>query len=809
MLAHINAVTGAEQSVKEHCINTAEKAFSIAREINIGSMAYLAGLVHDLGKCTEVFQNYLKLAVVDSSMVTRGEVTHSTHGGILIYERYYQGDEIHRLTAQLLTMAVFNHHGLYDVMTPEGKDVFHIKIQKKDELYYGEALRNYLDSSISLEELDQCFDRAVKEVTEIDKIIMELVKDYPTGKERGRARDFYYTCLLRMLLSVLIDADRLDTAAFCSGKAETIQFGESTMQLPQLWEILSARLESGLSQLSKVSPLTSVRNEISDRCLEFSNNGAGIYKLMVPTGGGKTLAALRFALKHAQVHKKQRIFYVAPYTSILDQNAEVIKNILHNEDIILEHHSNVVSERENEAQQDRNKLLAENYDCPIVLTTMVQLLNTLFDGRTQCIRRMHSFSDAIIILDEIQTIPAKCIHIFNMAANFLAYVCNATILLCTATQPMLDREVKHKLIMGKPENMIPNAEDLYRSFRRVEVIDKMGEVEYDAERLSAMMTELMEDAHNILAVMNTKSDALELYQSMKERLQEQTDASDIQLFFLTTGMCPQHRMDRITAIREKLGKVRMICISTSLIEAGVDISFECVIRSAAGLDSIAQAAGRCNRNGMQEQGTVYIIKSKSENLSRLEDIKNAQLALYPVLEKYREVPEYFASDLLSPKAIDCYFRRYYKSIGEKMDYSLKDKNSNLFDLLSVNETGIRAYCTNTQEVPKLLLNQAIKSAGNAFEVIVNQSIDVIVPYNERARELICDLNGTLALKEVRKILKQAQAYTVNLFKYQFKKLDEAGGVYKIKDLDIYAISDSFYSQDTGVTVDAENSFLSI
>jgi len=258
-----------------------------------------------------------------------------------------------------------------------------------------------------------------------------------------------------------------------------------------------------------------------------------------------------------------------------------------------------------------------------------------------------------------------------------------------------------------------------------------------------------------------------------------------------------------------LGNIRLICISTSLIEAGVDVSFDCVIRSLAGLDSIAQAAGRCNRNGSMKLGIVYIIRSKDEDISRLPEIDMAQKAIQPILAKYEEDPEFFSSDLLSPGALESYYKRYFKQIENEMNYKLPDKNTNLFDLLSMNETGISAYYTNQQEMPKLLMNQAFKTAGNDFEVIINHSTGVVVPYNEEAKELISKLNSRTPLEDMKKTLKLIQRYTVNLFQHEVKKLDKVGGIYRIEDLDIFVLVDGFYSEKVGVTLEANMEFMSI
>jgi CRISPR-associated endonuclease/helicase Cas3 len=806
MIAHIHPITGTQQSIKGHCYGTAEFAEKFGNKIKLHNLAYIAGVLHDMGKNTQTFKIYLETAVKDKDNTKRGTVNHSGAGAIFVHERYYKGDDLHKLTAQLLINSIFSHHGLFDVITPEGKDIIGIKLSNKEQIEYEEAMKNFIEEVINLDELDQRFEYAVVEVEHFTYIIRNLIGVFTDERERYTAQDFYYGYLQRMLLSQLIDADRLDTAIFC-GDREVIREKDKEFYRG-LWDELISKLEYKLGEFTSLDKISTYRRMISEECYQFSNNPKGIYQLMVPTGGGKTLASLRFALHHAKNNEMERIIYAAPYMSILDQNADVIKNIFNRDDIMLEHHSNIIKESENEAEMWKH--LTENWDCPIILTTMVQLLNTLFDGRTQCIRRMHNLANTVIIFDEIQSIPAKCIHTFNLAINFLCYACGSTIILCSATQPPLESAVNYKIILGKPGSIINNVEEVYDQFRRVKVVDKTRQVGYDAADLSEMISEIMEQSDNILTIMNTKKAATKLYYAVEERnkLLPQKDRAKVVL--LTNNMCPKHRLDLIYAIRDKLNnKEKLIAISTSLIEAGVDISFQYVIRSLAGLDNIAQAAGRCNRNGELDKGNVIIINSTDENLSRLPEIKSAQNATNPILRKYEAEPKYFSGDLLSPLAMDNFYKRYYEFMKKEMNYRIKDRNTNLLDLLSMNEIGLRAYYTNSRIHPEMILNQAFKTAGEEFEVIVNNTKDIIVPYNEEAAELINILNGDSSLEEIKNALKKVQAYTINIFQQDFDTLSAMQCIKPLLNFGIYALADGFYSNETGITLDKNMEFLSI
>ncbi|MGB4660998.1 MAG: CRISPR-associated helicase Cas3' [Mobilitalea sp.] len=805
MIAHINSITGEEQSVVDHCRETAKIAGAFGETIHLENTLYILGILHDFGKSTKKFEDYIKKAVADKNSVKRGEVNHSSAGAIFITERYYKGDEMHKLTAQLIAEAIFSHHGLYDIMSPGGKDIFNIKIQKKNEIMYEEAEGHFREFDLPLEELDPLFEKAVDEIREVFETCHNMVRLYTDGKEINIAMHFYISCLQRTLLSVLIDADRLDTAIFCGNR----ELDGNKDRYKNLWEELHNTLEEELKKFTKTDKISLLRGEISEECFEFARKNGSVYKLMVPTGGGKTLASLRYALAHAKQYDKDRIIYVAPYMSILDQNADVIKKILHREDVILEHYSNVINELNEEEELNIWKQLTENWDSPLILTTMVQMLNTLFDGRTQCIRRMHNLSNSIIIFDEIQSIPAKCIHIFNLTVNFLSRICGATVILCSATQPLLDRQAQYKVLLGEPSCIVQDVDQLYEKFKRVQVIDKTILERYDAEKLSDFMMEIMETSDNVLTIMNTKKAVENLFTAVNTKIEERFLTNEIRLVLLTTHMCPSHRLNILNEIRSKLGKEKIICISTSLIEAGVDISFECVIRSLSGLDNIAQAAGRCNRNGQNKMGKVFIINSCEEDLSKLPEIKTAQNVTNQILNKYKSDPEYFSNDLLSPSALEKYYEKYYKEIQGEMNYRIKELNTNLLDLLSLNETGMKAYYTDMQVYPPMILHQAYKTAGDQFEVIVNHTYSLIVPYDSAAREFIAILEGNYNFDEVKQALRKIQVYTVNIYSYELEQLLKSGGVKVLKNADIYVLVEGFYSTETGVTMNANIDFLSI
>jgi CRISPR-associated endonuclease/helicase Cas3 len=379
-------------------------------------------------------------------------------------------------------------------------------------------------------------------------------------------------------------------------------------------EGLQELLEKNIQKFGTESKIVKIRQTVSDQCKEAATKKTGIYQLSVPTGGGKTLSSLRFSLHHCKAENKKRIIYVIPYLSIIEQTASEIRKILNlseNNDILLEHHSNIVLPDDEEEQEIR-KLSTSRWDKTIVITTAVQFLETVMSSRGGDLRKFHNMSDSVIIFDEVQSLPIKSIHLFNETITFLAKFCNATILLCTATQPQLDKTERNNLLLEDNPNLI-DCSNLFEELRRTRIVVLE---EKNIDDFGAFISEKADVLGNCLAIVNTKKSALEVFERLKGK-------SDFEVYHLSTAMCSIHRTETISKIKDALSnKRKIICVATQLIEAGIDISFSCVVRAIVGLDSIAQAAGRCNRNGESESPLeVYVIPLKGENLDKLQDIK--------------------------------------------------------------------------------------------------------------------------------------------------------------------------------------------
>lgn len=567
-------------------------------------------------------------------------------------------------------------------------------------------------------------------------------------------------------------------------------------------------MEMKLLNFTADTEIDKLRKKISDECLTSAKLPPGTYRLIVPTGGGKTLSSLRFALNHAREYGKEHVFFIIPFLSILEQNADVIRKYVGNEDVVLEHHSNVIQEPEKKPNEEesykneRYKSLTQNWDSPIVITTMVQLLNTLFLGKLQSIRRMHALANSVIIFDEIQSLPVKMISLFNMAVNFLVETCGATVILCSATQPSLDKVI-HPVRVSET-SLTENVEESFRAFKRTELKDitKLKPGGFSLLEVSEFAGKLMEDKESLLVICNTKSEATGIYQNLKQMNQTLPQNRQYKLFHLSTLMCAEHRASVLKQIKEDVGSERVVCVSTQLIEAGVDISFECVVRVVAGLDSIIQASGRCNRNGEAACGDVYIINVHDEKLGSLEEMKTAQQACQRLLNDFSDNPNSFGEDLLSMEAMNCFYDYYYSEIMDKMNYSLPKENTSILDLLWSNQNGKEAYAGKTgTELTGQFYIQAFKMAGKNFEVIPDNTTDILVPYNAAAKALIAKLNGELTLPETIKAVKKTQRHTVSLYDNIKAALQKNDAIFTLNNGEILALKEEYYDKNLGVIID--------
>lgn len=811
MIAHIHEATGKEQTVLEHLENTAGIAEKIGGDMNMGNLSYFTALFHDLGKWRRKFEEYIRTAAAGGRSKS-GKINHSSAGGIYIYEHYYKDTHIEKLTAQLMAAAILSHHGLTDIISPEGKPVYIDRVKDKQDLDYEEALSHLYSGAIRDKDMKALFTKAVNEVQAFILKFEVLAKKTASvsGNDKEK-RDkectayFYFIALLeRMLLSIVIDSDRLDTASFCADRPVHVLQSEKEA----VWRTAAVKLEDYLKQFKGEDRVSLLRRQIADECLNFAGKGSGIYRLSVPTGGAKTLSSLRYAVNHAKKYKKKRIFYLAPYLSILEQNAEVFRKALDMDEFILEHHSNVIVESEEDEKHLKYKYLSENWEAPVVITTFVQFLNALFSGSTRDIRRFHNLADSVIIIDEIQSLPIKMIDNFNLAMNFLHEVFNTTVVLCSATQPKLE-QAEYPLLLTDEKDIITDYASLYEALKRVEVRAMAGN--YDSEGLARFAVEIMETEDNLLIVLNTKKAVRSVYEKLKSCYSHEKE-NLVKVIHLSTNMCAEHRLKIIEEIKHSLGKEKLICISTNLIEAGVDLSFACVIRSYAGLDCIVQAAGRCNRNGEMGDrlGVVYLVHMNEECLGRLEQIRIGAGCSEDIVKHYGKHQAEYDNSLLSPRALEVFYSNYYYGDSQRkwMEYPIKELGTTMLKLLSRNGGGVKSYIRKygSDAALDLCFAQAFKTAGENFMAIEKDAIGVIVPYGEGA-DIIAELNRDAEPDDIFKILRKAQRYTVNLYRNQIEELSKMGALVKLMEGRVTALKDGFYDEDIGVNMEGNMGFL--
>lgn len=432
---------------------------------------------------------------------------------------------------------------------------------------------------------------------------------------------------------------------------------------------------------------------------------------------------MRFALSHAKTWGKQQLIFTAPLLTILEQNAAVIREYLGNANIVLEHHSNV-AEPHDTTELDLRELAVDNWHSPVIITTLVQLLNTLFAGKTTSIRRFQSLCNSVIVIDEVQTVPSRMLSLFDLAINFLAEICGATVVLCSATQPELT-DVPHP-IRPIPDEMCPFDTSIWAPFRRTRIIDG-GTM--TLEQTADFIRASMEQVRSLLVICNKKDEAVYFYKMLK-------DSAEV-CCHLSAAMCPFHRKETLSQLYQALDSGKTcLCVATQVIEAGVDISFQRVIRLTAGMDSVIQAAGRCNRNAQEKSAPVYVVTILNETLTHLKEIQQGKNATLSMLEAYRKTPERFDNDLSSRSAISYYYHHYYGAMDlGTQDYPLPKEKVSLFSLLSDNRNyWIKAKAPGNSYI----LNQAFRMAGSAFTVFDSDTQDVVIPYGD-GKALVEDL----------------------------------------------------------------------
>jgi CRISPR-associated endonuclease/helicase Cas3 len=811
-----NYIAHRDQELYKHLEGVAELAKIHAGKIGMGDYGELLGLLHDFGKYSSEFQKYITDAIKSSDPQfnpdededfedptgKKGKIDHSTAGAQFLCSNNGSSNA-HKILGQLLSLCLVSHHsGLIDCLTTDNSgtwDSYSRRLSKNDLKTHLEECARNIDEHI-LKRIDDILDDKTFTKPFEDKCC-DIVRTSPEKSPFSTFSQFQLGLLVRFLFSALIDADRQNTADTDSEKPETAKHRQQGNY--RSWSDLIERLENKYQRFETKNHVDDIRKEVSEHCLKSAKQPKGLFTLTVPTGGGKTLASLRFALHHAKHHEKEdgidRIIYVIPFTTIIDQNAQVVREILEPEacpedagKIVLEHHSNIGAD----AQSWKEKLLTENWDAPVIFTTMVQFLEALFGAGTRGARRMHQLAKAVIVFDEIQTLPIKCVHLFNNAINFLVEHCGSTVILCTATQPLLGSvdEKKGALKLSQENELMPDVGKLFTDLKRVYVHDCRKAPGWTYPEITAFAVERVKQNGSCLVVVNMKKAARTIFEEAKR--------AGLDVFHLSTGMCPAHRKQVLNTICRKLDdKEPILCVSTQLIEAGVDISFRSVIRMLAGLDSIAQAAGRCNRHGGPEIGNVFVVNPAEEKLEYLKDIAVGREKSNRVLDDYKDDPLKYDSDIIGLKLLEWYYQNYFYQQKGEMAYKVSAKecgrDDTLLSLLSTNSLALVR-----EDLKKNVLRQSFMTGAKLFKSIDAPTRSVIVRYGDEGRELVYQLCSAFEVEKQYALIKKAQQYSVNLFPYEFEKLVQQDALYRVQEeTEIYYLDYQYYSKITGVSLE--------
>ena len=732
LIAHTS--DSGNQSLSEHAEGVARYCIQFLKQAGLPKLAPLGELLavlHDAGKAQSAFQNY----ILGKS---EQKAPHSAAGALLatkLLPSHSKGYPLKRTRiAQLLAYAISGHHrGLYDYGELENK----LKdIDTKDRCKKAEGALSELMSEVQ---------NWVKEHGAKTEAYLRKLASRVEEEEQAQA-------LIRLLFSCLVDADFLDTEAFMDEERKEHRH-EATRGYATL-EVLRDRLTEHMEGFSTEGKINEARRAFLNQCRAHGRTCAkGYYSLFLPTGGGKTLSSMTWALETALKHKAQRIIYVIPYTSIITQTAGIFREIF-GEENVLEHHSDITfsgGEASQETERyERTRLLAENWDAPIIVTTNVQFFESLFSHKVSRSRKVHSIANSVVVFDEVQMFPTEFLHPMLRLLEDLRCIYHTQLLFCSATLPPFDKD--HSSSFKKVNDfhqlseaiqpIVPEDPERFKVFDRV--VYHLEEKEYTTKELA----EKLAQHDSALCIVNSRRDASQLYQAL---LEEGKEAQDV--IHLSRNMCSAHLKERITEIRHRLkAGIPTIVISTQLIEAGVDIDLPIVYRAMSGLDSIIQAGGRCNREGKQPApGKVYVF-SLSDGGKAFDAIAQGQNATRFLLDNDKE----HTRSSMPLELIEAYYDRYYASIKS-------------FDEKNIKEDLYSEECEDWEF--------DFEKASIKFKLIEDAGCELFVPYG-RGKELLEGLQKqTLYLNH--RTMRELQQYHVSVHDKEYKELKEARLLSKI------------------------------
>ena len=715
-IAHV-AEDGRVHGLEKHLRHTAQLAADFAADFGCREWGQVAGLWHDLGKYSEKFQKYIRSVNDPESHVGKNGGDHSTAGALHALERF-------GMLGRIFAYPIAGHHAGLPDWNEGGTAALAQRLQQR------ELLEKALAAGIP-----------------------EDIFSHSAPTERAKSgTDISRAFWLRMLFSCVVDADFLDTEAFFEPDKARERGGYPTLNdlLPLFTGFMREKQAA-----AKDTPVNRIRADILNQCTAKASQAPGLYSLTVPTGGGKTLSSLAFALQHAVAHGQRRIIYVIPYTSIIEQTADQFRQVWQGcDDPVIEHHSNldVADEQRDNA---RSRLACENWDAPVIVTTTVQFFESLFASRTSRCRKLHNIAGSVVILDEAQLLPPDFLAPILEALSELQKNYGVTILFSTATQPALGphktMDFDFKGLAGITEIMADPA-SLFTQLKRTE-LSVMGSLQ-EPQSWDDVASRLKEH-DSALCIVGRRDDARTLWQLMPEGT-----------FHLSALMCGAHRSNRIGEIKQRLREeMPTRVISTQLVEAGVDLDFPVVYRSLAGLDSIAQAAGRCNREGLLEKGDVIVFAPPSTipagHLRQAAEIGRSLLMA--------------EEETLTPDGFTEFFRRFYWLRGDRLD------KERIIDLLR-NDSQLQV---------------SFREAARRFRLIDEAAqAPVIVRYRNDA--MIARLERE---QPDRRLLRQLQRYVVNLPRRLHCQLLASGAIREIHPGIFVQAHGALYDENLGFCPD--------
>lgn len=764
------------QTLADHSRNVSQLCAALCRPFGLENLGALIGLLHDAGKSHPALQVHIR-------QQTREKLNHAAAGMRWIWEQTAQASDSVRLTGQMAALAIGCHHsGRCDYIAPDGSCPWLDRMcAASAQSFYQESIQAFFAECCDMAQVQLLIQQAAKEVMVLYKKAKDILPGEHDAAHSDVARPFGLGLAQRFLFSALVDADWTDTACFMNGTP--LPPLPADCQRQATWEQLSDRMECFLRALPATRPIDLLRQEISGQCLTAAQHlSPGIYRLYVPTGGGKTYSGLRFCVAMARRQNAQHLFYFAPYKSITRQNADAIRKAL-GEEAVLEHHSDVLRDPAQEDTVTQWLALSQRWQgVPVICTTMVQLLNTLFAAPRQNVRRLAALTNSVLLLDEIQALPLRDTCLLTLALDTLAHLFGCTVILCTATQPDLAR-IPYPLVFAPEMDLVPDYQRQFQQFRRTRIVPPAAPGGQSMAAIADFVAGLLAENRSILVILNTKSTVNRLFDALQPLL-----PADCPLFCLTTYLCLQHRNDVLQQVGQRLQAGQpLVCISTQLIEAGVDLSFDCVVRDLAGLPSIAQAAGRCNRHGDTACRPVYLVECAGENLDALPEIDDGREITRTLLA---QLPA--DMDLLSPDAIQMYYRQYYSGAKKQlqMQYCVSSKGSvpsTMVDLLSCNPQGVQAFLESGHRPGRRTdLCQAFGTAESAFQAIPDETVPVLVPYGAGKEKLLA-LQSSGATPS---LLQELQPYTVSISQNQCRQLGTA--LYPVLDGAALVLQENYY-----------------